>query len=100
MKHVKLFEQFISEGLFRTYNHIVGYEYKKFEDGFKALNKDNVIIYDKKEDVSYGTRKGSKEAFWKYFHDEGKLYHSERDGDVLGLIHGFKIVSKNHPWSK
>ena len=99
MKHVKLFEQFITEGIFNTYNQIVGYEYKKFEQAFKDLHKDNVITYDKKEDVSYGLRKGSKEAFWKYFHYEGRIYHSEKDKDVLGLINFFNQVKKNHPWS-
>ena len=98
MKHVKLFEQFITEGIFNTYNELVGYEYKEFENAFKKLNKDNVITYDKKEDVSYGLRKGSKEAFWKYFHDEGRIYHSEKDQDVLGLINFFNQVKRNHPW--
>jgi hypothetical protein len=100
MKHIKVFEQFVNEDVFRTYNELVGYEYKEFEKAFKELHRNNTIVYDKKEDVSYGIRKGSKEAFWKYFHDEYRIYHSEKDRDVLGLINAFNMVKKNHPWSK
>ena len=100
MKKVRLYEQFISEGIFRTYNELVGYEYKQFVDGFKKLHKDNVVTYDKKENVEYGHRKGSNESFWKYFKDEDRLYHSEKDRDVLGLINAFNMVKRNHPWSK
>ena len=99
MKKVRLYEQFINEELFRTYNELIGYEYKKFEQAFKDLHKDNTVVYDKKEDVSYGIRKGSKQAFWKYFHDDGRVYHSEKDRDVLGLINAFSMVKRNHPWS-
>lgn len=101
MKRVKLFESFINEaGIFRTYNELVGYEYKKFVDAFKKLHPDNIVTYDKKNDVDYGRRKGSTEALWKYFHDEGKIHHSEKDRDVLGLINAFNMVKRNHPWSK
>jgi hypothetical protein len=101
MKHIKLFEQFVNEaGIFNTRNELIGYELKKFMDAYKELHKDNQVIYDKKEDVSYGIRKGSKEAHWKYFHDDGEIYHSEKDRDVLGLINFKKMVMKNHPWSK
>lgn len=98
MKHIKLFEQYITEGIFNTYNELIGYEYKEFEKAFKKLNKNNVISYDKKDDVSYGFRKGSKKAFWKYFHEDGRLYHSERDKDALGLVNFFNRVKTNHPW--
>lgn len=100
MKHIKLFEQYIAEGIFNTYTEIVGYEFKQFEDAFKELHKDNTVTYDKKEDVSYGHRKGSKHSFWKFFHDEDRLYHSEKERDVLGLINFKNMVAKNHPWSK
>ena len=100
MKKVKLFESFIGENVFRTYNELVGYEYREFVDAFKKLHKNNVVITDNKEDVDYGMRKGSKEALWKYFKDEGKVYHSEKDRDVLGLINAFSMVKRNHPWSK
>jgi len=101
MKYVKLFEQFVNEaGIFNTYNIIVGYELDKFMDAYKELHKDNQITYDKKDDVSYGYRKGSKEAHWKYDHDTGKMLHSEKDSDVLGLIHNKKMIKNNHPWSK
>lgn len=99
MKKVKLFEAFVNEaGIFRTYNELVGYEYKEFVDAFKKLSKDNVVTYDKKEDVTYGHKKGSTEALWKYFEDEGRIYHSEKDRDVLGLINAFSMVKRNHPW--
>jgi len=98
MKPVKLFEDFINEDVFRTYNELVGYEYKEFVDAFKKLHKDNVVTYDKKEDAFYGHRKGSTNPFWKYFEDEGKIYHSEKDRDVLGLINAFNMVKRNHPW--
>ena len=100
MKHIKLFEAFLSEGVFNTYNELVGYEYREFVDAFKKLDKDNVVTYDKKEDVEYGYKKGSKEALWKYFKDAGKIYHSEKDRDVLGLINAMDRVKRNHPWSK
>lgn len=86
--------------VFRTYNEIVGHEFKSFTEAYLKLNKDNKVIYDKKEDVSYGVRKGEKEPHWKYFHDSFKVYHSEKDKDVLGLINFFNMVKKNHPWSK
>lgn len=100
MKHIKLYEEFVTESIFNTYNTIVGYEFKNFVDAYEALHDDNTVTYDKKDDVSYGHRKGSTESHWKYFHDDGRLYHSERDRDVLGLIHNAKMISKNHPWSK
>ena len=99
MKKVRLYEQFISEELFRTYSKLIGYEYAKFQKAFKALHRNNVVVYDEKEDVSYGIRKGSKEALWKYFHHEGRVYHSEKDRDVLGLLNAFNTVKKDHPWS-
>jgi hypothetical protein len=99
MKHVKLYEQFISEGIFMTYNQMTPYEYNKFVESYKELHPDNMVAYDKKQDMTYGFRKGSKEAHWKYDHDTFKLQHSEKDRDVLGLIHGKKFVAKNHPWS-
>ena len=100
MKHIKVFEQFVNEDVFRTYNELVGYEYKEFVDAFKKLHKDNIVSYDKKEDAFYGHRKGSTEALWKYFEDQGRVYHSEKDRDVLGLINAFNMVKRNHPWSK
>lgn len=100
MKHVKLFEQYISEGIFNTYTELLPYDYDKFVTSFKELHKDNIVTYDKKEDVSYGHRKGSKQSFWKYFHDEYNLYHSEKERDVLGLINFKNMVAKGHPWSK
>ena len=90
----------INEDIFRTYNEVVGYEFDKFKEAYLELHKDNEVIYDKKDDVSYGLRKSEKEPHWKYFHDDFKLYHSERDRDVLGLINFKKMVAKNHPWSK
>ena len=98
MKKVRLYEAFINEGVFRTYSELVGYEYNEFLDGFKKLSKDNVVTYDKKEDATYGHKKGSTDALWKYFEDEGRLYHSERERDVLGLINAFSMVKRNHPW--
>ena len=83
-----------------TYNEIIGYQLDKFKDAYKELHPDNVIIYDKKEDVSYGHRKGSKEAHWRYNHDDMRLHHSEKDKNVLGLINFKKMISKGHPWSK
>jgi len=90
----------INEDVFRTYNELVGYEYNEFVDAFKKLHKDNVVTYDNKEDAFYGHRKGSNDSFWKYFEDEGRIYHSEKDRDVLGLINAFNMVKRNHPWSK
>lgn len=90
----------LNEDIFRTYNKVVGYEFDKFKEAYLELHRDNEVVYDKKDDVSYGLRKGEGEAHWKYFHDDFKLYHSERDKDVLGLINFKKMVAKNHPWSK
>lgn len=86
--------------IFRTYNEVVGYEFNNFKEAYLELHKDNEVVYDKKNDISYGIRKGEKEPHWKYFHDDYTLHHSEKDRDVLGLIHGKKMVAKNHPWSK
>jgi hypothetical protein len=93
-------ESQVNEGIFRTYNEVVGYEFNNFKEAYLELHKDNEVVYDKKDDVSYGIRKGEKEPHWKYFHDDYTLHHSEKDRDVLGLIHGKKMVSKGHPWSK
>jgi len=93
-------ESQVNEDIFRTYNEVVGYEFNNFKEAYLELHKDNEVIYDKKDDVSYGIRKGEKEPHWKYFHDDYTLHHSEKDRDVLGLIHGKKMVSKGHPWSK
>ena len=122
MKKVKLFEEYIlsekkttltwndndstnkgkyivegslNEDIFRTYNKVVGYEFNKFKEAYLELHKDNEVIYDKKDDVSYGLRRSEKEPYWKYFHDNFKLYHSERDRDVLGLINFKKMASKS-----
>lgn len=100
MKKVRLFEEFINEGIFHTYNELVGVDYKQFKAAFEKLNDKNIVIIDKKNDVEYGTRKGQTEAFWKYDADLGRLYHSEKDRDVLGLINFYNMVKKNHPWSK
>ena len=100
MKHVKLFEQYISEGMFNTYTELSRYEFEEISKVFKKLHKNNTVTYDKKEDVSYGHRKGSKTSLWKFFHDEGEFHHSEKERDVLGLINFKNMVSKNHPWSK
>jgi hypothetical protein len=100
MKHLKLFEQFILEGIFLTYNQVIPSDFKKFSDSYVELHPDNQITYDKKSDMTWGTRKGDKEAHWKYDHDTYQLNHSEKDRDVLGLINSKKSVSKDHPWSK
>lgn len=104
MRHLKHIQDFINENvkgsLFNTHSEVVGYEYGKFVDAFKKLHNDNVVIYDKKEDAYYGHRKGSTDAFWKYFKDESELHHSEKERDVLGLINAFNMVKRNHPWSK
>jgi hypothetical protein len=100
MKPVKLYEQFVSEGIFRTYNEMGPYEFNKFVEAYKELHPDNQVVYDKKEDETWGFRKGEKDGHWRYDHDSYRIQHSERDRDVLGLIHGKALVSKNHPWSK
>ena len=100
MKHVKLFEQFVNEGLFKNHTEVIGYELDKFIDGYKELHKDNMVVYDKKEDVTYGIRKGSKEAHWRYNHEDAKLHSDLNDKYTLGLINFKKMVSKNHEWSK
>ena len=100
MKHIKLFEQFISEGLFNTWTEILPYDFKKIQDAFKKLDKNNRVVYDDKEDVTYGFKKGSNEALWKYYHDDYKFNHSEKERDVLGLINFYDQVKRNHPWSK
>jgi len=99
-KYDYVVESSVNEDIFRTYNEVVGYEFNNFKEAYLELHKDNEVIYDKKDDVSYGIRKGEKEPHWKYFHDDYTLHHSEKDRDVLGLIHGKKMVSKGHPWSK
>jgi hypothetical protein len=86
------------EDIFLDYNEIVGYEFKKFKESYLKLHKDNTIIED--GDILYGVRKGSNEPHWKYFEEDGKLMHSEKNRDVLGLINFFNQVKRNHPWSK
>lgn len=100
MKHVKLFEQFVTEGLFLNHTEIIGYELDKFIEAYKELHKDNKVVYDKKEDVTYGFRKGSKESHWRYNHEDMRLHSDENDKNTLGLINFKKMVAKNHPWSK
>mgnify|MGYP003637716314 CR=1 FL=1 len=100
MKHIKLFEEFLAEGMFNTFSEVVGYEYDTIAAAFKKLHKDNVISYDKKQDAYLGHRKGAGDAFWKYFKDSSEFHHSEKERDVLGLINAFDMVKKNHPWSK
>ena len=84
--------------IFLDYDEIVGYEFKKFKESYLKLHKDNTIIED--GDILYGIRKGSNEPHWKYFEEDGKLMHSEKNRDVLGLINFFNQVKRNHPWSK
>ena len=86
------------EDIFLDYDEIVGYEFKKFKESYLKLHKDNTIIED--GDILYGVRKGSNEPHWKYFEEDGKLMHSEKNRDVLGLINFFNQVKRNHPWSK
>ena len=100
MKHIKLYEKFINEEIYLTYSEIVGYQFDKFLESYLKLNKDNKTVYDKKEDFTYGFRKGSKTAHWKYDHDNFELHHSEKEFHVLGLINFYKQASKGHPWSK
>ena len=100
MKPVRLYEEFINEGMFRTYNEIVGYELDKFKESYLDLHPNNVITYDKADDVTYGYRKGSSEAHWRLNHSDDRLHHDLKDRDVLGLINFKKMVAKNHPWSK
>lgn len=101
---IKKFNQFINErsnknGIFLTYDKLMGYTWKEFENAFKKLNKENKVVYDKDNDVSFGYRDGSNEAMWKYFHETGELHHSESRSNVLGLVNFYNRVSKNHPWS-
>jgi len=84
--------------IFLDYDEIVGYEFKKFKESYLKLHKDNTIIED--GDILYGIRKGSNDPHWKYFEEDGKLMHSEKNRDVLGLINFFNQVKRNHPWSK
>jgi hypothetical protein len=101
MKHVKLFEQFITEsGIFNTWTELIGSDLRTFMSSYEKLHKDNQIIKDKKNEFIYGVRKGQKEAHWKYDEAEGQLHHSEKERDVLGLINFYNMVNKNHPWSK
>ena len=83
-----------------TYNEVIGYEFKVFMKAYLELHKDNEVYYDKKDDYTYGYRKGEREAHWKYDHDSFELHHSLKDKEVLGLINFKKMVAKNHPWSK
>jgi hypothetical protein len=100
MKHIKLYEEYLIESIFNTYNEVIGYEFNKFKDSYKSLHKDNIVIYDKKEDVTYGYRKGSKISHWRYNHEDYRLHHDLKDKQVLGLINFKKMISKNHEWSK
>jgi hypothetical protein len=99
MDHLKLFEQFVSEGIFLTYNELEPYYFKKFVDSYKELHPNNEVIYDQRNDMTWGIRKGSKEAHWKFDHNLSRLLHSEKNKDVLGLINFKKLIAKNHPWS-
>lgn len=101
MKHVKLFEEFVTEGIFLNYTQIVGsHDFDKFVEAYKELHDDNQVVYDKKRDETWGLRKGQKEGHWKYDHDSYRLQSDLQDKDVLGLINFKKMVAKNHPWSK
>lgn len=100
MKHLKLFEQFVNEGIFLTVSQMLPSDFEKFVEAYKELHPDNLVDYRDKNDITTGYRKGSTEAHWKYDHDTYKLQHSEKNRDVLGLINFKKMVAKNHPWSK
>lgn len=100
MKYLKLYEEFVSEAIFLNYTSIVGYEFDKFVEAYKELNKDNRVVYDKKNDETWGFRKGSKTGHWRYDHDSFKLQSDLPNALTLGLINGKKFVSKDHPWSK
>ena len=101
MKHIKLFEEFVNEGIFLNYTKIIGeHDFNKFAEAYKELHKDNRVVYDKKNDESWGFRKGEKTGHWRYDHDNFKLQSDLQDSLTLGLINGKKIVSKDHPWSK
>jgi hypothetical protein len=93
MKHIKLFEDFVTEGIFLNYTQIVGnHDFKKFVEAYEELHK--------KEDMTWGFRKGSKDAHWKYDHETYRLQSDLQDQEVLGLINFKNVVGKNHAWSK
>ena len=101
MKHIKLYEEYVVENIFLNYTKIVGnYDFNKFVEAYKELHKDNVVVYDKKNDETWGFRKGEKTGHWRYDHDSYKLQSDLQDKWTLGLINGKKLNSRNHPWSE
>lgn len=100
MSIIPTFENFINESLFRTWSNMNPIEFDKFKDAYLNLHSDNKTTFNKKENVSYGMRKNDQQLHWKYFHDDFKLYHSEKERSVIGLINFKDQVTKNHVWSK
>ena len=100
MKYVRLFEQFVNEDVFKDYDELIGYEFEKFVQSYYALHPDNETYYDSSELYTYGYRNGSKDAHWKYDHEDFRLYHDIKNKEVLNLINFKKNVAKGHPWAK
>lgn len=95
-----MFEQFITEGMFLTYDEITPGDFDRFVEAYKELHAGNEVVYDKTNNMTWGMRKGSKQAHWKYDHNSYRLLHSEKNREVLGLVNFKKAVSKGHTWSK
>jgi|CoawatStandDraft_6_1074263.scaffolds.fasta_scaffold10044_4 mRNA-degrading endonuclease RelE of RelBE toxin-antitoxin system len=102
MKQVRLFEQYVHENIFiNNTEKIVGnHDLDLFIKAYKTLHKNNIVIHDKKDDITWGYRKGSDEGHWKYDHSDYKLHSDLNDNQTVTLMNFKKSVEKNHPWSK
>lgn len=104
MKNIKQFKEFVNEssdsGIFLDrFDNWIGYDWKKFQEAFLKLNKDNKIIHDKKENYYYGMIKGESTPVWKYDDLDGQLMFDIQRNLVGGLVYNYNMVSKKHPWS-
>lgn len=57
---------------------IVGYRWKDFQKNYLKLNPKYKIVHDKKENIYYGFKKGTKVAHWKYFDDKSELFINDK----------------------
>jgi hypothetical protein len=77
-------------------------EFKKFSTNYKKLHTDNKIGLNKKENMYYGYRNGSKYVHWKWDAENYELHfeHSKYQQQVLGLLNWFDKYKDNHIWGE
>lgn len=89
-------------GALLHYVSLTPVEFKKFSQNYKKIHSDNKVGVDKKENMYYGYRKGSKYFHWKYDADKYELHfeHSKYQQQVLGLLNWFDKYKDSHIWGE